>query len=798
MLNGYITRISENPSGYEFGIIAIYNSNNETYYFDDRYLEEGTMADFNEDDEVSFVPRKDIITGHLSARKVKHNLSSSDSNVNIKNDTKDSEAYIDPTISDNQSSWFEKGRTDNLIIREFSEEEAKILDKLALAFFHTNAGHFRPPRGSMKYGYSLFGPTKQFAIQLGLEKVEFVAILCDKKDFQRRTIDEAIVTNLPKSIPKTRIVGHFYFLITKYKDIVLEIEKPEIQKDIEQSIIPFSYDELIMIDDAEINEFLLKRMKKFLFERDFFSYSEPIKDRLFLFGAREQYAKSITDRSISGEHSGVFGLRKSGKTSVLNAVKQELTQRRVFHLSYRCIELALYEWFQALYRISKDAYIKSGRVLNSVEYTAINAMENFINDINNLLELQEYQRIILIFDEIEQIAFDTSFEKKWQSPNSFHFFWSTFITFCEKYDRKLSLIIAGINPSISEKDVLPAKASVRNPMYQKLSNDNYLSPFAMEQIKRMVNNLGKYMGLTFHDEVCFELHKDFGGHPFFTRQMCKLINKHIMDNGLRKEQYMFEIARPLYNAVKDSPSYEVAFNEWCKDILKELRTFYNDEYQLLLKIANKDNEAVNKVKNSQKYIPHLIGYGLIQYDPVSNEMDVKISVLRQYLIGLKEYVKPFNEMTRDEIDDEIKEGIRDCERPLRNLIYDVLSTQIQPSAMTDFFKGIKRYADDNKDNDFRGLNLRELLDPSLVVLHFYILKEIICSYPKDQFGDRFRFFKIKLHPYTKQDIKSFLDNIYVARNPADHHYNVYNEGTLANFRNSLVEIKKILKSHGYI
>ncbi|MDR3594563.1 ATP-binding protein [Clostridium sp.] len=556
------------------------------------------------------------------------------------------------------------------------------------------------------------------------------------------------------------------------------------------------------MDASELENFILLRFKKFLFERDFFSYSEPINDRLFLFGGREQYAKGIVDRSITGDHSGVFGLRKSGKTSVLNAIKQELDQREIFYISYRCIEIIIYNWYQALDRIARDAYKKCEKNLSTKEYTELNAMESFISDINTLLKIQNFSRIVLIFDEIEQIAFDSTFNEKWQDSVSFHYFWSTFITFCEKFNGKLSLIIAGINPSISEIDFLPVKEgkiSPRNPMYKKLSNNNYLKPFVFEQIKRMVNELGKYMGLSFDDDVCFELSKDFGGHPFFTRQMCKVINQHIKDENLRKGgEYLFIIQRPLYNAVKDGGIFEVESIQWCKDILKELKDFYSDEYQMLLKIANKDITAASQVKRNQSIIPHLLGYGLIRFDNASREMDINIDIIRQYLISEKEYQKPFSEMTKSEIDTEIQKGIEECEQPLRNLIADVVSTLYIPSDAEEFIKSTFSYIRDNRGRDIQTLNLRQLLDPSLATLHFYVLKDIMCSSSKDKYGDHFEKFKVKLHPYTKREIQSYLDNIYAARNPVDHHYNVFNEGTLINFRGSISEIKKILKDRGYI
>ena len=94
-------------------------------------------------------------------------------------------------------------------------------------------------------------------------------------------------------------------------------------------------------------------------------------------------------------------------------------------------------------------------------------------------------------------------------------------------------------------------------------------------------------------------------------------------------------------------------------------------------------------------------------------------------------------------------------------------------------------------------NISQLLDPRCVTLHFYALKDIICG-RDDKYRDHYEYFKNQLYPYTKAEIESFLSNLYVARTPADHHYEVHNEGTLNNFRASLKEIVKILKELDYI
>lgn len=803
-MRGIIVRILENDYSQEYGFI---NAEGSDYYFDNRYLVNGTMSDFYVDDYVVFSPgtnpynhsqkvAQDVVLDIGSEQE--QEMLPNTPPVKVVHETN----YINPEQEESNSlRWFNKGRPERLKLKDFSNEEETILNKLKEVFYHTNAGHFRTREKGMEYGYSLFGPTKNYVIQLGMEKVEFAFIFCNKTDFQRRTLEETFLYLTHYVIPKVRISGHFYVLATNYADIVHQIQTPEIQGALPYSIIPFTYRELLDAQGADFDNLILTRFKEFLFERDFFSYSEPIKDRLFLFGGRDTYAKSIADRAASGEHSGIFGLRKSGKTSVINMVNQELQQREIFVRAYRCVEFARHDWFDAVYKITRDIYSDAGKILHTDSYTETNAIELFSKDIEAIIH-KLGGRIVLIFDEIEQIAIDSTFDDKWADPVSFHLFWSAIVNYCEKHPGTMSLVIAGINPSISELDLLPTrngKTSPRNPLYKKLSNENYLKPFVYEQTKRMVNELGKYMGLKFEDEVCYELQKDFGGHPFFTRQMCKLIVDNIRSKGLRKSSdTVYSISRPLYNSIKESGDYDVISRQWCKDILRELDQCYPEEYQTLLKIANQDHCTIEDIRRSTAAIPHLIGYGLVRFDPLSKEMEVSIDIVRDYLIKNSEYQKPFHEMSANEIDEEIQAGIRTCEVPLRNLIKRELRSHLTPDEAAELIRNTRSFKRDNKfTSDLESYNISQLLDPRCVTLHFYALKDIICG-RDDKYGDHYEYFKNQLYPYTKAEIESFLSNLYVARTPADHHYEVHNEGTLNNFRASLKEIVKILKELDYI
>ena len=117
-------------------------------------------------------------------------------------------------------------------------------------------------------------------------------------------------------------------------------------------VIPFSYYEFLKGITHE-NE-IKTRFKNHLFDVDLFSETQPIKEDLFFFGRRD-YAQDIAAKCKNNSHCGVFGLRRSGKTSLLYAVKRLLNEEDYKSVYIPCNgELAKLNWVAALYAIIKD------------------------------------------------------------------------------------------------------------------------------------------------------------------------------------------------------------------------------------------------------------------------------------------------------------------------------------------------------------------------------------------------------------------------------------------------------------
>ena len=90
-------------------------------------------------------------------------------------------------------------------------------------------------------------------------------------------------------------------------------------------VVPLIADQEKLLSSTDVGLVLDDILAHWLFGRNFYDDRGPVVGDHF-FGRGREIAK-LTDRALEGRHSGVFGLRKIGKTSLLYAARDRLRSR---------------------------------------------------------------------------------------------------------------------------------------------------------------------------------------------------------------------------------------------------------------------------------------------------------------------------------------------------------------------------------------------------------------------------------------------------------------------------------------
>jgi len=276
-------------------------------------------------------------------------------------------------------------------------------------------------------------------------------------------------------------------------------------------IIPITAEDLRK--NANDAWFVRNKTSKLLYGRDLFDYRLPLEKDTYFFG-RSELVVNLFDAIKRSENRGIFGLRKTGKTSLLYKLERMLKDDNVAEVIYfdcKLPSVRKLRWFELLGRICKELATRL-KLTCPQTLDEVSASDKFIELVSQLKK-----PVLLVFDEIEFISPVAIDDLHWHKD--FVDFWQTFWA-CQSRYRKISAMIAGVNPYVVEMDSI---GGVQNPLFGIVSYQ-FLTGLNPEETRNMLRTLGKRMGLKFEYDAAQYMHERYGGHPLLTRMGCSITN----------------------------------------------------------------------------------------------------------------------------------------------------------------------------------------------------------------------------------------------------------------------------------
>ena len=383
--------------------------------------------------------------------------------------------------------------------------------------------------------------------------------------------------------------------------------------------------------------YIRNKISEQLFGRDLFDFRLPLERDTYFFG-RDDLLLDYRDAARRGENRGLFGLRKTGKTSFLFKLKRFLAAEGAKVLYYDCKSPSIRQlhWHELLESVGKDL----GTSLDRKFKTPLDH-RRFAEVFTKLLEKAPPEsRTLLIFDEIEYISPFATEDQHWKTE--YIPFWQT-IWAAQSVHRKISVLIAGVNPSVVEVDRIGA---TQNPLFGIVPY-TFLKGLDRDEVRRMQRVLGKRMGITFPDDATDYMYVRYGGHPLLTRLASSYMHKRA---SAEKVPRPVEITIGELQATEDSRDADLSF--YCRHVVSELREFYPDEYTLLEWLAAGRAADYLEFANYPDHIRHLREYGLVSTDAAAVPR-VTLAVVGRYVA---------QEEARREGRKTILRLVKDCDR----------------------------------------------------------------------------------------------------------------------------------------
>lgn len=531
----------------------------------------------------------------------------------------------------------------------FTEKEKEIAKIWKKEWFITFASNLK--YGQVKCNYLLVKPTQNLEETLGISR-EVVVILHPYISFEARALEafEEVYRLFPN---ENRIERICYALISKCSDIEEQLGIYSNGKIESQVIIPFTYEDFTTAKNDAY--FLRNRFWKYFHSRDLFNLKGPLKKDYYFFG-RNEISSKIIHSHRRGENTGLFGLRKTGKTSIIYDIIRKAPQWEARGILIDCENTSfnMKRWNKALFYVVQRVYEAIGIKLKDTGdlYTEADAGYLFEKRLQEVVE-KTGNTILLMFDEIENISFGKSASDYWREGRDFVYFWQSIRSAYQHSTDIFTFCLLGTNPKcVEDASILGAD----NPIFNGITFE-FIPGFNQKQIREMVRRLGRLMGITFDEGVYLRLTEDYGGHPFLVRQLCSEIAKRYVGRPVN-------IDRSRYIAAKEEFDRETDYFHMLIEVLEQ---FYKDEKEMLILLATGDLETFKYYADSDySMVKHLLGYGIIKKTE-DGDYEFKIDSMKNYLLRINNKVtlaKTKEEkwsaicLSRNEIEDKMRMIVR--------------------------------------------------------------------------------------------------------------------------------------------
>ncbi len=360
---------------------------------------------------------------------------------------------------------------------------------------------------------------------------------------------------------------------------------------------------------------LRERIAEIMITHDHYDLTRPITEPAAFYGRQAEVAELgfALDR---GQSIGVFGLRKAGKTSLLNFVASQRKEKGkpVVWLDISVLQTAgafQLELLEKCHAIIRELGLKPPRLMSLTRDGNPNpgAQTNtyWVRDLNALLDTLP-DRLELFVDEIDQA---------WPSRSNLGQEEATAVLRCLIQLRGVvqsreaggkhgvGLVCAGVDPAIFEKPLIEG----RDNLLYKFVRLSFLSPMKRHEMQDMVRSLGKRMALRYADHRTIDyLFQEFGGHPLLTRKACSVAARKRPHDVIPWYVPLSALEAAAQMRGPNTPQSEV------KDVLASFTEWFGDEAAMLPLLWSDDPQEQADAREWARSEPdmaaHLMSYGI--------------------------------------------------------------------------------------------------------------------------------------------------------------------------------------------
>ena len=280
-------------------------------------------------------------------------------------------------------------------------------------------------------------------------------------------------------------------------------------------------------------EVLSNHIHQYLDTIDFFRGKKPIHDRLLFFGRSHLLTELATDLK-NNQSVSLFGLRKSGKSSVIHQLSLMCQNHAVIQIDLQKYSDIGYgiglldDLLQTVYGLAKikNPLLEEPPLLAEGDHPIKEASREFYQHFKRLakdLEGVGYEPPILCcLDNLDKV-FPRSNEKFEEKAEEFNFVFSALRALNQK-EEAVSLVVTAVRSQCNRLRQWNFSETAKNPLH-RFFKESYLPPLSVYETFALVEGIGSLMKWEFDRQTIQAIYRLSGGHPFLVRKVAGFLVK---------------------------------------------------------------------------------------------------------------------------------------------------------------------------------------------------------------------------------------------------------------------------------
>ena len=296
--------------------------------------------------------------------------------------------------------------------------------------------------------------------------------------------------------------------------------------------MPLAAMERVKDSPAEARGLLQEYAERYLPGRNLFDDRNAIGDAVAFFGRGSLLAK--LEQELNNRQSlGLWGLRKSGKTSILLQLEQILRAHTVVRIDLqaftargpfgnRIFNEILRQLCVALHRLGRQVACPEFPANAPAHDSAFEFVGAVTRIASQLGEALMAPPIVCMLDEMERVLPGSA-----EAAEEFNVTFGALRSLCQD-KRVMSLLVTDLFPDATQINHWPVTGTGTNPLFNFLKSV-YAGPFRETDTVQMIQALGKLLNFELEPGELQRIHALSGGHPFLARQVAAMLYDHRED-----------------------------------------------------------------------------------------------------------------------------------------------------------------------------------------------------------------------------------------------------------------------------